>query len=220
MNMQKSAIDAIDIRYLLLESYKKIGLSEDELVVILMIDHLLDQDNSLITADLLSLRMNYPVEKIDKIMVSLLNKNLLKYNVVGKEMKTSIEPLKKRLYRSFELNVLRSNEVENEKSKQDALSKIYNEFEKGFGRTLSPLETSKISEWISYGYSDNLILDALKEALSKNKKTLRSIDKILLEWATREDVKKEGYSARNEKWDKDIEKTIEIAKTRWIDDED
>ena len=65
-----------------------------------------------------------------------------------------------------------------------------------------------------------MIINALKEAVSKNKKSLRSIDKILLAWQTRDDMEKEGYSAVSEKWNKDIEETIKIAKTKWIDYDD
>jgi len=65
-----------------------------------------------------------------------------------------------------------------------------------------------------------MIINALKEALSKNKRSLRSIDKILLQWQTRDDMEKEGYSAVSESWSKDIEKTIEIAKTNWIDNDE
>ena len=50
--------DALDFRYLLIEYYKKIGLSETDLAVLMVIDHLLQQGNTLITADLLQLKMS------------------------------------------------------------------------------------------------------------------------------------------------------------------
>ena len=37
--------EAIDFRFLLLESYKKLQIREDELAVIFMIDHLIGQGN-------------------------------------------------------------------------------------------------------------------------------------------------------------------------------
>ena len=46
-------------------------------------------------------------------------------------------------------------------------------FEKELKRTLSPAEFQKIREWISLGYSEELIIDALNEALSLNKLRLR-----------------------------------------------
>ena len=78
------------------------------------------------------------------------------------------------------------------------------------------MEIAKIHEWVSYGYSDKMIIDALKEALSKGKKSLRSVDKILLSWAQRDDLMAEGHTPLNEEWDKNLEETIKIAKTPWI----
>ena len=84
------------------------------------------------------------------------------------------------------------------------------------------METSKIREWISYGYEDKMIIDALKEALNHGKKSLRSVDNILLTWSTRDDRENEGHSPISDDWDKDLQETIRIAKTPWInkDDED
>ena len=65
-----------------------------------------------------------------------------------------------------------------------------------------------------------MIIDALKECLSKGKKSLRSVDKVLLSWTEREDIEKEGFTSLDSKWDKNLEETIRIAKTPWLDDID
>ncbi len=61
-----TSLPALDFRYLLLENYKKLGLSENEVIVLLMSDHFLKQKNPLITADLLSLKMGIPVKDFFK----------------------------------------------------------------------------------------------------------------------------------------------------------
>lgn len=58
----------------------------------------------------------------------------------------------------------------------------------------------------------------MRECLSKGKKTFRSIDKLLLQWQTRDDIEKAGVSGASDKWDKNIEETLKIAKAKWIDD--
>lgn len=218
--MENNAMGAIDLRFLLLENYKKLGISEKQLAVIFMVHHLLKQNNNLVTADLLSLKMTMPVEEIDSILVELLNKNILEFDNSGSQMKTTLNPLKRRLYREFQMNVVKEQEETTSKDYADQLKNVYEVFEKELGRTLSPLEFSRIREWVSFGYSDEIIISALKEAISQNKKSIRAIDKLLLKWATRDDVAKEGYSALNEQWDKNIDKTIAIAKTKWVDDDD
>ena len=61
---------------------------------------------------------------------------------------------------------------------------------------------------------------ALKEALAKGKKSLRSVDKILLTWASREELEKDGITTRTEQDNMSLEETIRIAKTSWLDDDD
>ena len=79
--MSSVQMEALDFRYLLLEYYKKLRLSENEVMVILMIDHLLEQKNTLITPDLLSLKMNISSKELDKILVSLLERDLIVYDM-------------------------------------------------------------------------------------------------------------------------------------------
>jgi DNA replication protein len=215
----ETMFDAVDLRYLLIENYKKMKLDEKQLIVILMIDHLLRQNNNLITAEHLSLKMSLSVEEIDAILVDLINRNIVEYDNSGNEMKTTLNPLKRWLYRDFQLSVVRSSEENKRDEFAQKVTNIYTIFEKELGRTLSPLEFGRIREWISFGYTDQMIIKALHEALASKKKSIRSIDKILLKLTTRDDVAKEGYSAVSEQWEKDIEKTIAIAKTRWLDDD-
>ena len=209
--------EAIDFRYLLIENYRKLKLSENEVTTIFVIDHLIGQGNPFITADLLSLKMTLDVKEIDKVLAKLITKGMFEYKTVGKNTIATLEPLKKKLYREFQLFLSKEEEEKTSKRIKEELENVYQTYEKLLGRTLSPVEISKIHEWISYGYSDKTIIDALKEALSKNKKTLRSVDKILLSWSQRDDIENEGHTPLSEEWDKNLEETIRIAKIPWID---
>lgn len=211
--------EAIDFRYLVLDHYKSLKISEEEVTTIFMIDFLISQGNPFITADLLSLKMSLSVKEIDNILANLLKKGLIEYVSQGKKTVTTLNPLKKKLYREFQLSFAKEQTIEKSKDFKESLDNIYSQFEKLLNRPLSPVEISKIREWVSYGYEDEIIIGALKEALSKGKKTLRSVDKILLQWATRDDIEKEGHSPINEEWDKDLAETIRIAKTPWVDDD-
>lgn len=215
--------DAIDLRYILLENYKKMKISEVELATIFMIDHLIAQGNPFVTADLLSLKMSLDVKEIDKILATLLTRGFMEFVTQGKKTITTLKPLEQKLYREFQISLTNEEARENSKKVNDELENIYGEFQKLLGRSLSPVEISKIREWVSYGYSDDMIINALKEAISKGKKTLRSVDKILLSWASREDIEIEGHTTIDENWNKNLEETIRIAKTPWVvtdDDED
>ncbi|NCA96479.1 MAG: hypothetical protein EOM74_05810, partial [Methanomicrobia archaeon] len=110
--------DALDFRYLLIEYYKKIGLKETEFAVIMVIDHLLQQGNTFVTADLLQLKMGLSLDEIDAILVTLLNKGFLEFDNENNVMKTTIKPLRKRLYQEFQMALLERKKVD-EKIEQD-----------------------------------------------------------------------------------------------------
>ncbi len=215
--MSVTQMEALDFRYLLLEYYRKLRLTENELVVILMIDHLLEQKNTLVTPDLLSLKMSLSSKELDKIFVSLIERGYLLFDT-GKNIKVSLKPLKKKLYEVFEESLAKEHETKISEEKTKVLQNIYQVFEKELSRPLSPLEISLIGEWVDNGYSDERIIEALRSALSKGKKSLKSVDKILLQWQARDDIAKSGNTAISKDWDKDIEKTMEIIKTKWLDD--
>lgn len=215
--MSSAQMEALDFRYLLLEYYKKLKITENELSVILMIDHLLGQKNNLVTPDVLSLKMNLSLKELDKIFVDLIEKGYLLFDT-GKKLKVSLKPLQKKLLERFEKELAKENEINSSIEKSALLKQIYSEYETLLKRSLSPLEISIINDWHSHGYSKEQIIDALKDCLSKGKKSFKSVDKVLLQWQTRDDIEKAGVSAVSDKWDENIEKTMKIAKAKWIDD--
>ena len=210
--------EAVDFRFLLLENYKKLKISENELAVIFMIDHLVSQGNPFITADLLSLKMSLDVKEIDALIADLLTRGFMEYASLNGRTVTSLNPLKEKLFSNFALSV--SKESENKKAKEEMLSNIYQSFEEELGRTLQPMEVSTIREWVDLGYSDEVIINALKEALAQGKRSIKSVDKVLLSWAKREELETEGKTTIKNDWNEDLEETIRIAKTPWLDDDD
>ena len=78
-------------------------------------------------------------------------------------------------------DIIFSKFLEEEKEKVND-SNLYSEFEKEFGRTLSPMEYEIINSWLESKISNDLILTALKEAVFNGVSNLRYIDKILFEW--------------------------------------
>ena len=210
---------AIDFHYVLLDHYKALGIKEDELAVILLIDHLLKQGNDLVTADLLSLKMNLKTKELDSLMVDLVKKGILEYDTSGKTMRTSLKPLEARLVQEFEKDIARDKQRLFSAERSETLGNLYGYFEKRLGKALSPIEKDMISTWLDDDYSEAQIKNALEDGIAAGKKSFRSLDKILRSQRARSDIEKEGYTAINDRWSQDIERTIEIAKTRWVDDD-
>lgn len=210
--------EAIDFRFVLIDKYKKLKLNEQELAMLFVIDYLIDQGNSFITPDLLSLKMTLDIKTIDVILTGLLKKGFIEIVSKGKKTITSLEPLKKLLFREFQLTMTLENDTK--KNKDEVLKNIYQTFEELLNRNLTPVEFSKIREWMEIGYDEDMIINALKEAVNKGKKSLRSVDKILLQYSAREDLEVEGHTSINKDWNKNLAETIRIAKTPWVDDDD
>ncbi len=220
--MNKFKINQIDYRYILVDTYKSLGLNENDLAVLLVVDNILKETPTLVTGELLTLKMNLDIKELDSILVSLLNRGFLEYSNSGKgnNLVTSIKPTYKKLSDNFIRELITYNAIEDNDNRKKSISNIYGTFEKELGRSLSPVELEKIREWISQGIEDNVIIDSLHECMTKTKRvTIRSIDKIIVKRLSSKDLKEEGYSAVNEKWKKELEDTIDIANTKWTDEE-
>ena len=212
--------EAIDFRFLLLENYKKLKINENELVVIFMIDHLVSQGNPFITADLLSLKMSLDNKEIDALIADLLTRGFMEYTTINGRTVTSLNPLKEKLFSEFSFTVSKEAEIKNNERLNNQLQNIFAAYEAELKRTLQPTEIATIREWVAMGHSDETIINALREALSQGKRSIKSVDKILLSWAKREELENEGKTAIQDDWTNNLEETIRIAKTPWLDDDD
>lgn len=68
-------------------------------------------------------------------------------------------------------------------NKEQEKEQLYPIFEKEFGRLLSPFESEQLNIWVERdGYSEELIKEALKEAVISGKMIFNYIDKILFTW--------------------------------------
>ena len=103
--------------------------------------------------------------------------------------------------------------------KEEIPSNIFSTFETEFGRTLAPMEYEIINSWIDSGYSEELIIAALKEAVYNGVFKLNYIDKILYEWGKKgiksiQDIEKEKTKFQSKK-----EEKKELYDYNWLEDE-
>ncbi len=77
---------------------------------------------------------------------------------------------------------------------------IYDMIQKEFGRTLSSIEYEIIGAWVESNISEELIHEALKEAVFNGVNNLRYMDKILYEWGKKGYKTKEDVVKSREKW--------------------
>lgn len=98
------------------------------------------------------------------------------------------------------------NQIEEEiitTTKEEEKESIYSIFAKELGHQLTGMEVEIVNAWLEKGYTEEIIIGALKEAIYNGVPNLRYIDKILYEWGkkkfkTMNDVKNHEEKRREE----------------------
>lgn len=217
MKNQVQIEKVISFRLALLDSYKKLGLNENETMVILLIDYLLSQGNSLITSDLLSLKMTLQPEEIDGILVELLNKKYLSYKTEEGKLVTSIENIRKIVYSEMKKTLTWEVKKESVQKDESLISDLYSTYEDKASQPLSPLEKDTIVSWLKNGYSEEEIKNAVLDTARFKKLTIREVERTLKAKRRAKDLSEEGVSAIKDNYDKSIAETLENAKKLWGD---
>lgn len=178
-----------NIPNLLLSNYKKIGLSDQDLILIIHIIHFKNNSNHFPSISVLENRMSISTEDIMKTLQQLVRKGHLiieehKDKISGVIYEEyNITPIYLKLFNILERDI-ETTKIKTDKINDDELIKnIFMIFEQEFGRALSPIEIELISTWIDKDkHSEDVIIYALKEAVFSNKLSFRYIDSILFEW--------------------------------------
>ncbi len=215
MNFLK--INDIDYRNILINNYKELNLTENELIVLLMIDSINKNEKTLISGDQLAFKMNLNSQQIDEIIVSLMNKSFLSYQQDGDILITSIENTYQRIISFVEKKYLEDSNDETIKNQEENLTRILKILEEEMKRSLSGLEMEKVINWFNEGVNVNVIENSINECIMKsNKVSINAIDKLIIKNLTHVDREEEGYSTVSEKTKKDIKKAMDIASYDWV----
>ena len=179
--------NAINFQFLLVEYYKKLNLDETDLVILLMIDHLTNDDSSFITADDIALKTTLSKDLIDERLSNLFLKKYIDIGNDGKKAFTSLEPIKKIVYKLFQETIFNEAEIDENNELEETRTQVFDEMQKLFQRSLTPLEINRIDDWIYSGTNRKIILDSIKDAKAKNITNINSIDRIIVKKMREED---------------------------------
>ena len=200
----------IIIPKILFLNYKKIGLTEVELIFVIYL-----LNNNIFNPKQISIDLGITLNEVMENMETLSSKGIIKLESkkTGNIRNENINL--EGLYDKLTFNIL------NTEDKQENNKNIYDTFEKEFGRTISPMEYEIIGAWLENGTSEEIITLALKEATYNGVSNLRYIDKIISEWTkkgikTKEDVEK---SRMNFKQKKETKEKNDILNYDWLNEE-
>ena len=151
----------------------KENLSLNEFLLLLYFDNSFDL---VFDIKVVAKTLNMSEEQVLEAYSSLMKKKLIKVKAEKDGYGKVIEKVcLDNFYNEIKTDV-KNSEIES--SKED----IFSIFESNFGRSLSPMDYEIINAWIDKGFSEDLVIAALNEAVYNGVPNLRYIDKVLYEW--------------------------------------
>lgn len=167
----------LQIPKLLINNYRNLKITEKELILLI---YLLNQEKNPVFDPLtFGENLNWDITEVMETISSLCDKKIIDL-VVKKQNKNKEYVDINNLYEKLLMIIL-------DEQDEEETSPIYTIIEQEFGRTLSPIEYETISNWLNSNISEDLIKEAIKEAVLNGAHRLNYIDKILSDWT------KKGY---------------------------
>ncbi len=173
---------SIYIPRLLLTNYKKLQITDSELILLIYLVNNNEFDPERISKDL-----DIKIPEVLKMIDSMAKKDILKLTTTNNKVYEE-KIILDELYNKLALLIINEKEIKE--------TTIYDKFEKEFGRTLSPMEYEIIGAWLDNNYSEEIIVEALKEAIYNGVTNLKYIDKILSEWQRKGIKEKKDFQTK------------------------
>ena len=213
-NVRKILMDRpLVIPRIIINNYKKLNITEEELIILIfIIDYGVDLEYN---PSIFVQELNIDKYKVLELINSLKEKNILTILIKKENKKVSSEYISLQPLYDKIMNIVMDN-----KEKQIEIDEnIYSIFENELGRTLSPLEYEKIKEMVT-SYGQELVVEALKEAVYNRANNLRYIETILSEWTkkgykSKVDILKDRENYRKKKTD-----NIKLPDIDWLNEDE
>lgn len=202
-------LKAYQIPQLLLFNYKKLGINELELIVII---YIINDTDTNYNPKKISNDLNIDVKKVLEVINNLVEKGILSVEIIKvNNIRNEVINLDL-MYEKLAFLIMKKDNKNEE-------TNIYDTYSKELGRGLSPTEYEIINSWLDSGYSEELLLLALKEAIYNGVSNFRYIDRIIFEWA-KKGIKNKEDVERNRKEFKKSKENKELFDYDWLNDKD
>ena len=197
------------VKSFLLRLIKDMDLSINEAILLI---YFMNQENPVLDIENIMIEAYLSEEEIMEAYQKLVGLGIIDTKVVknSKGIREEVISLD---------NIIKSISQDITKEEKEKMSvDLFEQFESEFGRPLSPLEFELINTWLDNGTSEELVLEALKESIYNGVKSLRYIEKILLNW------KEKGYKNKSDisdglKKESSDEVFSDLYDFNWLDNE-
>lgn len=204
----------IIIPKVLFKHYKKLNITEEELVLLICIINKCDK--IIYNPSLFTEEIDMDKYKAMQLLNDLAEKGIIEIKVENnkagkKEEYIYLDPLYNKMF-----NLLIDLQLGSNKT---VSSNIFAVFEEELGRTISPMEVEIIKEWLHDGITEELIKEALKEAIINNVRNLKYVDRILFNWRSKGFKTKKDIIKDKKNYRKQTKKTEPIYDYNWLEEE-
>ena len=198
----------INFARLLTLNYKRIGLSDDEYLLLSLTYELVQTGTKFVNPSDLALLCNFSTTKIDVVYSGLISKKYISNELASNgAIYTSFDGICKKLIDCLSEKIDEQEESENKK--QEDNEDIFAFMQKFFNRPLSQLEFDVIQMWKEKKYDVTLIKAACEIAAQTGNKAIRYIDTIIYEENKQQEMGEEEYQKRQQE-------TIELSNVDWL----
>ena len=199
---------------ILFKHYKKLNITEEELVLLICI--IKEGDKIVYDPNFFTEEIGMEKYKAMQLITDLAEKGTIEIKVENnksnkKEEYIYLNPLYNKLLNILIDLQLGANPIVD--------SNIFAAFETELGRTLSAMEIEIIREWLHNGITEELIKEALKEAILNNVRNQKYIDRILFNWRSKGFKTKEDILKDKKNYRKPTKKVEQIYDYNWLEDE-
>lgn len=198
----------INFERLLTLNYKKIGLTDDEYLLLSITYELVQTGTKFVNPADLALLCNFSTTKIDVVYSGLISKKLVS-NEFSRNgaIYTSFDGIVKKLLGCLDDEV----DVQEAKDKKDKIKEedLFVYMQNFFNRPLSPLEYDVIQSWKNKNYDFALIKASAEIAAQTGNKSIRYIDTIIFEENKKIVMGVEEYR-------KNEQETVELSTVDWL----
>ena len=195
----------------------KFALEVNEFIFLIYLTNL--GDKVLFDANRFSNDLNFSMPEILSFIDNLTEKKYISVDVIKNDKNVMEEYVVLDLFYD-KLTNLMIDDINQEKIEEEANSNVFEVIEKEFARPLTPVEYEIIHAWLESGTSEELILEALKEAVFSGFANLRYIDKILFEWSKKGIKNKNDVvnNRKNFKEKQEKKEKLELFEYDWFED--
>lgn len=195
---------------ILFNNYRKLNITEEELVIIMLVISLgnkIEYNPDIFVKEL----------DIDRVKVMTLISNLMGKNIVSLEMVKNGRKTEEYISLSLMYEKL-LNIVKEVNDSVEIDNSIFSIFENELGKLLSPMQVEKIKEWIKTYKNEELIIMALQETVMNGVNNFNYIDAILNEWNKKGYKNKEDIIKSKNNYKEKKKSNIEYIDVDWLND--